>query len=102
MARNQQPVTVTKDDWVQLTGGNATKITWQIATNEEKTNGVYLRVTSNTTAPTEVYGLRFSAWDDPEINRTITDYQAGVAGANRVWVKAVKDSLVVVVSDDSV
>jgi hypothetical protein len=102
MARNQVAVHVTKDAWVELTGGAATKISWSIVTTEEKTNGVYLRVTTNGTAPTQDYGLRFAPNETPELNRTILDYQAGVAGATRVWVKAVKDSVLVVVSDDSV
>lgn len=102
MARNQAVVHVPTGIWTQLTGGDATKITWEIATAEEKLNGVYIRVTDNDTAPTEDYGLRFGTWTDPEINRTITDYRAGVAGAKRVWAKAIKEAVVVVVSDDSV
>jgi hypothetical protein len=102
MARNQVSVNVPTGAWTQLTGGDATKITWQIVSDEEKVNGVYIRVTDNGTAPTEAEGLRFSTWDDPEINRTIVDYRAGVAGSKRVWAKAVKEALTVVVSDDSV
>ena len=102
MARNQAAVHVHTGTWTELTGGNATKITWQVVSNEEKLNGVYIRVTANGTAPTEDYGLHFGTWDDPEINRAITDYQAGVAGATRVWAKAIKEAVVVVVSDDSV
>jgi hypothetical protein len=102
MARNQEAVQVPVGVWTELTGGDATKITWQIVTNEEKLNGVFLRVTSNTVAPTEQYGLHFSTWDDPEINRTVTDYQAGFSGAKRVWAKAIKEAVVVLVSDDSV
>jgi hypothetical protein len=102
MARNQAVVHVPTGTWTQLTGGDATKITWEIASAEEKLNGVWIRVTDNGTAPTEEYGIRFAGWTDPEINRVITDYRAGVAGSKRVWAKAIKEAVVVVVSDDSV
>jgi hypothetical protein len=102
MARNQTPVQVPVGTWTELTGGDATRITWQIVSNEEKLNGVFVRVTPTEVAPTEQYGLHFATWDDHEINRLITDYQAGVAGAKRVWAKAIKEPVVVVVSDDSV
>jgi hypothetical protein len=102
MARNQQAVHVPVGVWTELTGGDATKITWEIATAEDKLNGVFIQVTDTATAPTADYGLRFGTWTDPEINRTITDYRAGVAGAKRVWAKAIKEAVVVFVSDDSV
>lgn len=102
MARNQAAVHVPAGVWTQLTNADATKITWQVVSNEDKLNGVFLRVTDNGTAPTEDYGLHFNTWDDPQINRTITDYRAGVAGAKRVWLKAIKEAVVVLVSDDSV
>jgi hypothetical protein len=102
MARNQVPVHVPTNDWVELTGGDATVITWNIVTNEEKLNGVYLRTTDDTTKPTEQYGLHFSTWDDPEINRTIANYRAGAGSPKRVWAKAIKEAVVVLVSDNSV
>jgi hypothetical protein len=102
MARNQEAVHVPTGVWTQLTGGDATKITWQIVSNEEKLNGVFLRVTDNATAPTELYGLHFATWDDHEINRTVADYRAGAGAPKRVWAKAIKEAVVVVVSDDSV
>jgi hypothetical protein len=102
MARNQAAVHVPVGVWTELTGGDATKITWQIVSNEEKLNGVFIRTTDNSTAPTEDYGLHFGNWDDHEINRPLTDYRAGVTGAKRVWAKAIKEAVVVLVSDDSV
>lgn len=102
MARNQAAIHVPTDDWVELTGGDATAITWQIVSAEEKLNAVFIRTTANTTKPTEQYGLRFSTWDDPEINRTITDYTAGVGSPVRVWAKAIKEAVVVIASDNSV
>ena len=102
MARNQAAVHVPVGVWTELTGGDATKITWQIVSNEDKLNGVYVRVTDTGTAPTDQYGLHFATWDDAEINRALTDYRAGVAGSKRVWAKAIKEAVVVVVSDDSV
>lgn len=102
MARNQVALHVGTTDWVELTGGDATKITWQIVTSEDKLNGVYIRVTETAVAPTEQYGLRFSTWNDPEVNRTITSYIADVGAPKRVWAKAIKEAVVVLVSDNSV
>jgi hypothetical protein len=102
MARNQEPIHVPTNDWVELTGGDATLITWQIVSAEEKLNAVFIRTTPNATKPTEQYGLRFSTWDDPEINRTISDYTAGVGSPVRVWAKAIKEAIVVIASDNSV
>jgi len=102
MARNQAAVHVPNNDWVELTGGDATKITWQIVSNEDKLNGVFIRTTDDTTKPTEQYGLHFSTWDDPEINRTVSDYRAGAGSPKRVWAKAIKEAVVVMVSDNSV
>ena len=99
MARNQALVPVATNTWTELTGGDATKITWQIVTPEEKLNGVFIRVTATATAPTGNFGLRFYNMEDPEINRTITDY---AAGGKRVWAKAIKNPVMVLVSDDSV
>ena len=101
MARNQAEVLVNNNDWYELTNADATTITWQIVENYDWANYVYIRVTDDATKPTEQYGLRFSSDNDPEVNRALTAYRGGAGTPKRVWAKASKEPVVVLVSDNS-
>ena len=101
MARNQENVHVARD-WVEITGGDATVISFQIVSLEDReADGVYIRVTENSTAPTEVYGLLYQP-PYGELNRSVSDLAIGLSAPTRVWARAISNEVVVLqVSDDS-
>ena len=101
MARNQAVVTVGTDDWYQLTNADATVISFQIITNEEERNGVFVRVTDDGTKPTEAFGFRYNAETDINYNLTLLSLRAGAGTPKRVWAKAIREAVDLVVSDNS-
>jgi hypothetical protein len=100
MARNQATVNITTDSWTELTGGDATKVSFQIVTPEEKHAGVYIRTTDNATAPTANYGWVYLGYYG-ESNVLLTELNIGSAVPKRVWAKGIKSPCVMFVSDNS-
>lgn len=100
MARNQETVTVTPENWTQLTLNDASKISFQIVSGLDADNGVYIRGTSDTTAPTETYGLQYRQYYG-ELARPLADLFIGLTSPTRVWAKAIKRPVVLLVSDDA-
>lgn len=82
MARDQASVTVTDDDWTELTSGDATNITLQVRAGE-----AVLRFTTDGTKPTEDDGMIFRQGFGV-LNKPLSDLTA-LSGAARVWAKAV-------------
>ena len=101
MAQNQAAVLVDKDDWYQLTNADATAISFQIVTDEEWRNGIFVRVTDDATKPTAEYGFRYGPKSDLTYNLTLLSLRAGAGAPKRVWAKALRDAVVVIVSDNS-
>ena len=101
MARNQEPISVGRT-WTELTDGDATKISFQIVTLEDREqDGIYIYCTEDGTAPTATYGHLFHP-PYGELNRTIADLAIGLTTPVRVWARTIsEENVVVLVSDDS-
>lgn len=87
MARNQVVVTCTGGSWTQLTNADATNITFQVMPGSPP---VYIRVTTDTTTPTETVGLVYHETEG-ELDKAIAD-MFGLASADRVWAKPLSNS----------
>ena len=101
MARNQETVHI-GSSWVEITGGAATVITFQIVSAEDlEADGIYVRVTADATAPTGSYGLLYRP-NKGEMNIPLAELAVGQVGGARVWARSVnREAVLVFVSDDS-
>lgn len=91
MAQNTT-IPVIKDDWVMLTNGDVTEVTFQNIGG----SFVLLKATSGTTKPTSTGGAFRYNPGQGERKGVLADIFPGVSGANRVWAWAPAASQVVI------
>ena len=80
MAQDQQTITCPDGTWTQLTNADVTSITFEVLSGS-----VYIRFTTDTTAPTEDHGLLYQK-SQGELKRDLADLTY-LAAADRVWAK---------------
>lgn len=94
MPRNQATVFCERDVWTELTNSDSSEITFQV-----QTSCIYVRFTSDTTAPTETRGLEY-AEGEGELQKALVDLTS-LVGADRVWARPVGGRRAVVVVDSN-
>jgi hypothetical protein len=83
MAQNTT-VTLTADTWTQLTDADITSITFQVFGN----NRVFIKATTDTTAPTNTTGAFIYQPGQGERNVAMSTLFPGISGADRLWAYA--------------
>jgi hypothetical protein len=85
-------VTVTASTWTQLTDADISSITFQNVGG----NFIYIKATTDTTAPTNFTGAYRYNPGQGERNVSLADLFPGLSGADRVWAWAENATSVVV------
>lgn len=83
MAQDQQDITCPPDAWTQLTNADVTSITFQVRKGD-----VYIRATTDATAPTETFGILYKQGQG-ERNVAMSEL-VSLAGADRLWAKPLR------------
>ena len=83
MARNQATISVSEDEWTQLTNDDVSTITFQAVTGD-----IYVRFTADETQPAAalegvLYQVGFGVQNESMTNLT------ALSGADRVWARSV-------------
>jgi hypothetical protein len=92
MAQNTT-ITAVANEWTQLTNADVTAITFQVMPSGFY---VYIKATTDTTAPTDLSGAIKYSPGQGERNVDLADLFPGIAGANRVWAYARENASVMV------
>jgi hypothetical protein len=90
MARTDT-VTVPAEDWIQLTNGDTTAVTFQV-----KSGAIYLVATVGAVEPTNLDNAVYYSERQGEIALALADLAPGTAGANRLyaWGASASDVLI--------
>lgn len=75
--------TVTANEWIQVTDGNATAITFQ----GRCASDYIVKGTVGATMPTDDLGALFYRSGEGEANIPLADLFPGLTGVNRLWAK---------------
>ena len=81
MAARNTTLTLTQDDWTQLTDNDVTAITFQ----NLGPGDILVKSTTDTTKPTDFTGAIRYASGQGERNATLADLFPGLTGRDRVW-----------------
>ena len=92
MARNQATVFCPPNVWTQLTNSDVSEATFQV-----QSSSVFVRFTTNSTAPTETSGLKYMEGEG-ELQKLMSDLTS-LSGAVRIWAIPANGRRAVVVVD---
>jgi hypothetical protein len=92
MAQNTT-ISIPAFTWTQLTDADVTSITFQVMPSGFY---VYIKATTDTTAPTDLSGSIKYSPGQGERNVSIADLFPGITGADRVWAYARENASVMV------
>ena len=92
MAQNQATVLCPVGVWTQLTNSNVTEATFQV-----QSSTIFVRFTTDTTAPTQTRGLQYRETEG-ELQKLMTDLTS-LSGATRIWAIPANGRRAVVVVD---
>lgn len=76
----QTTIALTNDEWTLLTDSDVTSLTVQAQGAD-----VWLKATTDTTAPTSMTGSILLPRNSMFVNEAMTDLFPGLTGADRVW-----------------
>lgn len=100
MARNTAEILITNSAYVELTGGDATKITITFLADG---SGIMLRTSATASLPSAgSIGHRYLSNNPNLINATLANLNPAVSLGKRVYARAIAEPVTLVVSDDSV
>jgi hypothetical protein len=92
MAQNQATVVCPVGVWTQLTNSSVSEATFQV-----QSSTVYIRFTTDATAPTETSGLKYVEGEG-ELQKLMTDLTS-LSSASRIWAIPANGRRAIVVVD---
>lgn len=93
MAKDQELVQVTAEDWVSLTGGTVTWVTFQIKNIQYQSDSLIVRTGVTKPADTVMLGWDYKE-EEGEISRNLAAFGAG----GQLWGRALRGGVAVLVT----